>query len=119
MSGRTRWFFPDAERPEPGEAEPFGHESIIVLNPNDTDATVQVTLYSVDRAPDRFEVTVAAERVRCLRTNVVADMGGREVTIGEQYAIGLASDVPVVAQYGRLDVTQPNMAFYSTPGYYE
>ena len=33
------------------------------------------------------------------------------------YAMLLESDVPVIVQYGRLDVRQTNMAFYTTSGY--
>lgn len=35
--------------------------------------------------------------------------------MGEQYAILLESDVPVVAQYGRAETR--TVAFYTTPGY--
>lgn len=119
MIGKRQWVFPDAELPEPGSGGPQGHESIIILNPNGEDASIEITLWYTDREPSRFEVTVQAERVRCLRTNVPDDMGGHRIEIGEQYAISLRSSVPVVAQYGRLDVTQANMAFYSTPGYHE
>jgi len=34
-------------------------------------------------------------------------------------AIAVHSDTPVIAQYGRLDLTTGNMAFYTTPGYAE
>ncbi|MCC2594275.1 hypothetical protein LKO27_12745 [Tessaracoccus sp. OS52] len=119
MTGRQKWFFPDAELPPPGDGELQGHESIIILNPNPEPATVEVTLYWTEGAPDRFTVDVGAEVVRCLRTNVASDMGGREIPLEEQYAIGLSSNVGIVAQYGRLDVRQPNMAFYATPGYFE
>lgn len=119
MAGRAAWYFPDAELPPPGEGELIGHESVIVLNPNPADATIRATLWYVDREPEHFTVRVPAERVRCLRTNDPGDMGGIAVKVGEQYAIGLFSDVPVIAQYGRLDVRQPDMAFYATPGYCE
>lgn len=119
MTGRKTWFFPDAELPPPGDGELQGHESVIILNPNQKPATVLVTLYWTTGSPDRFTVDVAAEAVRCLRTDVRSDMGGLEIPLGVQYAIGLVSDVGVVGQYGRLDVRQPNMAFYSTPGYWE
>lgn len=119
MQGKRVWFFPDAEMPPPGDGDLQGHESIIILNPNDQPATVDVMLYWTAGPPTRFSVDVAAEAVRCLRTNVETDMGGHVIPLEEQYAIGLTSDVGVVAQYGRLDVRQPNMAFYSTPGYYE
>lgn len=42
---------------------------------------------------------------------------GIPINQGEQYAISLISNVPVVVQYGRLDVSQSNMAFYTATGY--
>ncbi|TRY18342.1 hypothetical protein FOJ82_09965 [Tessaracoccus rhinocerotis] len=119
MTGRKVWFFPDAELPPPGDGEIQGHESVIILNPNPQPAKVEITLYWTTGEPDRFTVEVEPEAVRCLRTNVLSDMGGHDIPLEVQYAIGLSSDVGVVAQYGRLDVRQPNMAFYSTPGYWE
>lgn len=121
MSGKTKWFFPDAELPPKGpDGELYGHESIIVLNPNRETAVVRVTLYWTDRPPDRGEVIhVEGERVVCRRIVSGWPQGGLAVPEGEQYAIGLESDLPVVAQYGRLDVRQSNMAFYTTPGYAE
>lgn len=58
---------------------------------------------------------VPARRVRCLRTNEEKDFGAHTAIIGEQYAILLESDVPVVAQYGRAEPRA--VAFYTTPGY--
>ncbi|MBB1482630.1 hypothetical protein H5392_01995 [Tessaracoccus sp. MC1865] len=119
MAGKKTWYFPDGELPPPGDGDPQGHESIIILNPNSEEARVEVALYWADKAPDRFTVDVEPERVRCLRTNVTTDMGGFELPREVQYGIRLTSDVGIVAQYGRLDVRQPNMAFYTTPGYHE
>ena len=121
MAGKKNWYFPDAELPPKGiDEELFGHESIILLNPNENCAHVYFTLYWTDREPKKSEViTVDAKRVLCLR--VVEDVGlaGIPVHVGEQYAIALESDRPIIAQYGRLDVRQSNMAFYATPGYAE
>ena len=36
-----------------------------------------------------------------------------------QYGMRLRSDVPVVAQFARLDATQPNLAYYVNIGYAE
>ncbi|AQP48213.1 hypothetical protein BW730_12575 [Tessaracoccus aquimaris] len=120
MTGRTTWVFPDAELPPYGPGgELYGHESIIVLNTNLAPVAVRATLWYTDKAPAQFEFRVEGQRVRCLRTNEPSDMGGVEVPVGEQYAISLSADAPIVAQYGRLDVRQPEMAFYTTPGYSE
>lgn len=119
MTGSRTWFFPDGELPPPGDGDLQGHESIIILNPNPEPASVEITLYWTDNPPNRFTVEVPGERVRCLRTNVASDMGGNDIPLEVQYGIGLSADVGIIAQYGRLDVRQPNMAFYSTPGYHE
>ena len=55
--------------------------------------------------------------MRCLRTNREADFGVYTAREGEQYAIVLESDVPVVAQYGRAESRA--VSFYTTPGYCE
>lgn len=119
MHGKRLWYFPDAEMPPAGDGDLQGHESIIILNPNDQPAKVDVTLYWTASPPTSFSCDVAAERVRCLRTNIQTDMGGHVIPGETQYAIRLSSNVGIVGQYGRLDVRQANMAFYSTPGHHE
>ena len=49
--------------------------------------------------------------------NEEKDFGSHIPVVGEQYAILLESDVPVVAQYGRAETRE--VAFYTTPGYCE
>lgn len=66
---------------------------------------------------NQFVGTVGAKRVRCLRTNKESDFGKYTAKIGEQYAIMLESDIPIVAQYGRAETRE--VAFYTTPGYCE
>ena len=51
--------------------------------------------------------------------NRLEDMCGFEVPMETQYAMKLESDGNIVVQYGRLDNTQPNLAFYTTLGYAE
>lgn len=121
MAGKRIWYFPDAELPPMG-ADPdiFGHESIIVMNPNDANANVELTLYWTDRPPDSgIMMEVGANRVICVRATERDGLMGVRIPLGVQYAIKVESDVPVIAQYGRLDVRMGNMAFYTTPGYNE
>lgn len=116
--GKKVWIFPDAELPPEGGKEIPGHESVIITNVGPQDAHIQVSLIYADREPvEDIEVTVGARRVRCLRTNVAEDFGGYTAKMGEQYAIVLKSDVPVVAQYGRAEPR--DVAFYTTAGYCE
>ena len=114
--GKRVWVFPDAELPPKGVNVIPGHESIIVTNTGEQDAHIKITLFYTDKEPATgIEVTVGARRVRCLRTNEKADFGEKRAEIGEQYAIMMESDVPVVAQYGRAETRE--VAFYTTPGY--
>ncbi len=118
--GVKNWFFPDAELPPEGEGMMKGHESIIILNPNQNPAKVRIKCYFVfPEKPFEFETMVEAESVCCLRTNVPEQMGGHKIPLETQYAISLHADEPVIAQYGRLDNRQTNLAFYTTPGYHE
>ncbi len=121
MYGKKDWFFPDAELPPRGtHPELPGHESVIVLNPNEEDAEVEIVLHWTDRAPTPLpKLTVAAGRVRCVRCMAPDGILGCKVEPGEQYAIALHASAPIVAQYGRLDMRGGSMAFYTTPGYCE
>ena len=115
--GKKVWIFPDAELPPVGENEIPGHESVIITNVGENDANVKFTLIYTDREPVSFSVKVEAKRVRCLRSNNEQDFCSFTAKEGEQYAIMLESDVPVVAQYGRAEPRKVN--FYTTPGYAE
>jgi hypothetical protein len=42
--GQRVWFFPDGDLPPAGDGSYKGHESLIILNPNDRDAEVTLTV---------------------------------------------------------------------------
>lgn len=115
--GKKVWVFPDAELPPKGKNLIPGHESVIITNVSDRAANIKVTLIYTDKEPVSFMAEVAAKRVRCLRSNRAEDFGAYTAVEGEQYAIVLESNVPIVAQYGRAEPRVVN--FYTTPGYCE
>ncbi len=115
--GKCVWVFPDGELPPAGVNLIPGHESIIIVNTTDEIAQVKISLFYTDREPVSLTVSVEPRRVRCLRTNEEKDFGSLTALEGEQYAIVLESNVPVVAQYGRAEPRTVN--FYTTPGYCE
>lgn len=118
MKGHKIWVFPDMEMPPITDPCLTAHESVIILNLCETDANINISLYFTDRPPVLgISVKVGANRVRCLRTDNASDFGGVIIERELQYALKLESDVPVVAQYGRLDTRQSNMAFYTVMGY--
>ena len=121
MSGRSgsrTWFFPDGDIPPPGDAEPFGHESLLMLNPNDEDARVTITVYFEDREPIKdVSITVGAERTFHIRLDKPEHLNGVQLPQDVPYAIRVCSDVPIIVQHSRLDTTQTNLALMTTIAY--
>ena len=113
--GKKVWFFPDGDLPAPGDRGLKGHESLVLLNPNDIDAEITLTVYFTAREPEVLDAGyIPAQRVRCIRTNDPID--GFQIPFG-QYALKIESSIGVIAQIGRMDVTQPNLAYYTTMGF--
>ena len=54
-----------------------------------------------------------ATRIRAIRLDQAPDLKF-EVPRATQYALRVRSSVPVSVQYGRMDVRQPNLAYYCT-----
>lgn len=116
--GKKVWFFPDGDRPPLGDSLLKGHESIVVLNPNQQDAMIDITLYYEDENPrEGIKVMVGAQRVKCLQTHKPEDMNGEVIPVSHQYALKVKSTIPVIVQYGRLDSRQENLAYYTVMGY--
>jgi len=116
-NGQKTWVFADGDLPPAGDREPFGHEALMVTNLNKKPANLQLELLFEDKEPVRdIKLTVGAERVRCIRLD--KPLGDRNLKIPfGQYALVVRSDLPVVAVFGRLDVRQANLAYYSVAGY--
>lgn len=115
MSGKKQWYIVDGYRPSP-QPDPNavyeGHESVMILNTNDTDAHVLISIYFEDRDPiENIEYIVPAKRIRCFKTDDKSVLGGVELGVGIQYSLSIKSDVGIIVQYGRLDVQQSNMAY--------
>jgi hypothetical protein len=115
--GRKNWVFCDGDLPPSGDREPLGHEALMVTNLNDRTAHLTIDILFEDGPPVKgIPAAVGAERVRCFRLDRPLGDTGYQIPKG-QYSLVLHSDVPVVAVFGRLDVRQPNMAYYSVQGY--
>jgi hypothetical protein len=99
--GAKTWYFPDGYLPEKldnGAME--AHEALMLLNAGTQPAMINIDIYFSDRDP-------------------VKNIGGLEIPPLTQYSLRVRSDVNIVAQFGRLDTTQNNMAYYGVAGYYE
>jgi hypothetical protein len=117
--GSTTWYIADAYLSSTGHGELWpSHESVCLLNVGKLDATIRMTLYFADREPiDGIVIQLPARRDLHVRLDQPAMVGGVEIPRDTPYGIGLESDQPVVAQYSRLDVTQPNFSLMTTVPY--
>lgn len=113
--GSKLWFVADGWLPPPARTDNSGyqgHEAIMVLNCADRDAHVLMDVFFENREPIvDITLTVPARRVKCFRMDHPAEVGGVQIERLEQYALRFRSDIEVVVQYGRMDVSQPNLAY--------
>jgi len=92
------------------------HETACLLNANDLDAHVTITVYFSDREPvGPYRVTVPARRTRHVRFNDLKDP--EPIPKGTDYASVIESDVPIVVQHTRLDSRQSENALVTTVAY--
>ncbi len=117
--GKKNWVFCDGYLPPHGDNPEFeGHEALMITNLNDTQAKIELTFIFEDREPEKdIKITLDGMRTTCIRLD--KPMGEKGFMLGEsvQYTVWVQSDIPVCACFGRLDVRQTNMSYYSVEGY--
>lgn len=91
----------------------LSHETACLLNANDEQARVAITVYFTDREPaGPYRVTVPARRTLHLRFNDLLDP--EEIPRDTPYSSVIESSVPIVVQHTRLDSRQSALALLST-----
>lgn len=122
-NGKKNWYIADGwiPMPDPRENSGYkGHEALSVLNCNPKPAKIIVDFYFEDREPiENIELIIPAKRVKCFRLDKPEEIGGVDLGRLNQYSIRVRSNVEVVCQFGRLDVTQPNCSYIGCMGYSE
>ena len=118
--GKKNWVFCDGYLPPHGDTPDFeGHEALMITNLNDdAKATIELVFVFEDRDPETgIMVELDPMRTTCVRLD--KPMGDKGFMLSEsvQYTVWVKSDIPVCACFGRLDVRQTNMAYYSVEGY--
>jgi hypothetical protein len=115
--GEKIWVFADGDLPPPGDREPFGHESLIIVNYNEQKANIELEILFDNKDPvSGIHLGVPPKRVICHRMDYPIGEECYQIPFG-QYAVILKSDVPIVCLYGRLD-RRPDMAYYPIGAYY-
>ena len=117
--GKKNWVFCDGYLPPVGDNPDFeGHEALMLTNLNNKKAKIELTFIFEDKAPEGgIFVELDSMRTTCIRLD--KPLGQRGLLLGEavQYTLWVKSDRPICACFGRLDVRQSNMAYYSVEGY--
>ena len=117
--GKKNWVFCDGYLPPKGDNPDFeGHEALMLTNLNKEAAEIELVFVFEDRDPvDGIFVKLDGMRTTCIRLD--KPMGDKGFTLGEsvQYTVWVKSNRPICACFGRLDVRQTNMAYYSVEGY--
>ena len=119
MIGKKNWVFCDGYLPPHGDNSDFeGHEALMITNLNAQKANIELVFVFEDKEPLTYvTLTLDGMRTTCVRLD--KPLGKEGVLLGEavQYTVWVKSDVPICACFGRLDVRQSNMAYYSLSGY--
>jgi hypothetical protein len=118
--GRRHWAIAEgwipawSHGPEP---QMLSHETACILNANDTEAHVEITIFYSDRDPvGPYLVTVPARRTWHTRFNDLTDPA--PIPKATNYASTIDCDVPIVVQHTRLDSRQSENALLTTIAFY-
>ena len=113
--GRKTWAIAEGYIPSESVSDDptlKSHETACILNPNDRDAVISITIFFKDREPiGPYRVTVPGKRTLHLRFN---DLKDPPVPRDTDYASLIEASVPVVVQHTRLDSRHPNISLLST-----
>ncbi len=119
--GRTKWAIAEGYIPpdDPGkERAMISHEAACLLNANDRDAHVTLTIYYSDREPaGPYRIDLPARRTLHLRFNDLEDP--ERILAGTDYSSVFESDIPIVVQHTRLDGRSAQNALLSSIAYGE
>ena len=117
--GKKNWVFCDGYLPPKGDNPEFeGHEALMLTNLNDEKTSIELVIVFEDREPETgIMVELDGMRTTCVRMD--KPLGKNGLVLGEsvQYTVWVKSELPICACFGRLDVRQTNMSYYSVEGY--
>lgn len=119
--GSKTWYIADGWIPlksKTADTGLEGHEALIILNYQKEDAEILLDIFFEDKDPiNDIRLKVPRNRVRCFRMDSADEIGGVVIDRHTQYALRIKSNVEVIVQFGRMDVTQDNLAYVGLMGF--
>ena len=116
--GKKEWFIADGYMSDTTKGEYVSHEAVCVLNMSGKKANIDLTIYFEDEEPLRgLHAVCENDRTNHIRLDKIVNDQGRKIPRNKPYAIHVKSDVPVVVQCSRLDVSQPEYSLMTTIAY--
>ena len=98
------------------EPQMTSHETACILNANDHEAHVRITIFFSDRDPiGPYEFVIQSRRTKHIRFNNLTSP--QSIPHDTNYSSVIDSDVPIVVQHSRLDSRQDANALLSTVAY--
>lgn len=120
MIGKTTWLIADGFMSNTKTEHYVSHEAVCVLNVGQVPAHIKLTIYFEDRDPmTGFTAQCPPQRTNHIRLDRLKNDRGEEIPRETPYAVLVESDVPVVCQHSRMDVSDPNMTLMTTIPYAE
>jgi hypothetical protein len=116
--GKKRWAIPEGYIPSQSVSQDrplVSHDTACILNANDADANITLTVFFGSRDPVIYKVKVPARRTLHLRFNDLKDPA--PIPLDTDYASLFESDIPIVVQYTRLDSRRAEISLLSTIAY--
>ena len=118
MTGKKEWVISDGFMNATSSGDFVSHEAVCVLNLSGQTANVAVTIYFEDREPMKgFTAICENDRTNHIRLDKIVNDQGEKIPREVPYAIVVESDVPIVVQHTRMDVSQAEMALMTTLAY--
>ena len=121
--GAKTWYIADGWitlKQEAKNVDFEGHEALMILNCRDKDAEIFLDIFFEDAKPiEGIKLKVSAKRVKCFRMDKSEEIGGNIIPRLTQYALRVRSNIEVIVQFGRMDITQPNLAYMGIMAYPE
>ena len=116
--GKKQWVIPDGYMSDSQNGNLVSHEAVSVLNLSGETANINITVYFEDREPlYGFKAECYYKRTNHIRLDKIENKDGVKIPHEVPYALLIESNVPVVCQHSRMDVTQKEMALMTTIAY--